>query len=256
MSDDDKLEPPKAVDDIVLKKAREAIHAQPHTDRTQQQPARAARWATPVALAATILLCLSIVLNVSLNTNRPTANRPRMTAASADKAPLPPPPPPADRLERKETGAPAQARSSASEDERREDRTPALTADSMSARAISNAPVSKPEAPQVERGAQAEAPPVAGAVPADALKRQAETAEPQQPVLAKRKAEAAVPHPRDPRVWLREIDALRAHGKTAQADAEMQRFRAAFPSYPVQPAAPPASRAQPAAAPASSEPPK
>jgi hypothetical protein len=80
MSDDeDKLEPPKALDAIVLKEAREAI-------RARQQVNRTPRWATPVALAATILLCLSIVLNVSLNTNRPAANPQRMAAATADKA--------------------------------------------------------------------------------------------------------------------------------------------------------------------------
>ena len=63
---DDKLEPPSALDETVMNKAREAIHL-------RQQPTRAARWATPVALAATILLCLSIALNVKLNTNRQTA---------------------------------------------------------------------------------------------------------------------------------------------------------------------------------------
>jgi hypothetical protein len=55
--------------------------------------------------------------------------------------------------------------------------------------------------------------------------------------LAKRKADKAAPHPQDPKVWLRQIDVLRAQGKTAQADAEMQRFRAAFPNYPAKPAA-------------------
>ena len=44
MSDDDKLEPPKALDAVVLKQAREAIHARERLNRTP-------RWATPVALA-------------------------------------------------------------------------------------------------------------------------------------------------------------------------------------------------------------
>jgi len=94
MSDDDKLEPPKALDAIVLKKAREAI-------RARERVSRPARWATPVALAATILLCLSIVLNVSLNTNRPAASLQRMTAATADK-PSPTPAGPASEDERRE----------------------------------------------------------------------------------------------------------------------------------------------------------
>jgi hypothetical protein len=45
---------------------------------------RAPRWAVPIALAATVLLCLSVVINISLNTNRPSPNLERMTAARAD----------------------------------------------------------------------------------------------------------------------------------------------------------------------------
>ncbi len=52
-------------------------------------------------------------------------------------------------------------------------------------------------------------------------------------------------HPADPKAWLRQIDALRAGGKIELADAEMGRFRAAFPGYAAKPASP-----------ASSEPPK
>ena len=50
-----KLEPPTELDERVINEARTAIHA-------QRQPVRSSRWARPVALAATILLCLSIVL--------------------------------------------------------------------------------------------------------------------------------------------------------------------------------------------------
>lgn len=71
---DNNLEPPAALDEAVLKQAREAIKA-------RQQPQRAPRWAVPVALAATILLCLSVVMNVSLNTNRPTAAQLQRMAA-------------------------------------------------------------------------------------------------------------------------------------------------------------------------------
>jgi hypothetical protein len=83
---DDRLEPPAALDEIVLRRAREAIEAQ-GAPAAKQQMARAPRWAMPVALAATILLCLSVVLNISLNTNRPSANLQRMTAARANVNP-------------------------------------------------------------------------------------------------------------------------------------------------------------------------
>jgi len=219
MSDADKLEPPKAVDDSVLKKAREAIHAQQHTDLTQLQPARAARWATPVALAATLMLCLSIVLNVSLNANRPTENVRQMTAARSDKAP-----------------APAASTPAAS--------TPAAPAPSPPVSL--QLPSSSPPAP-VASEVPAEAQSIEGGIQAKARERQlAQRTERPQPQLASRKTEAPVPNSRDPQAWLREIEALRAQGKTAQADAEMQRFRAAFPHYPAQSAAPaqPADRAK------------
>lgn len=37
----------------------------------------------------------------------------------------------------------------------------------------------------------------------------------------------------DPKVWRREIERLRATGKTAEADRELAEFRKAFPSEPV-----------------------
>jgi hypothetical protein len=45
---------------------------------------RPPRWAVPIALAATILLCLSVVINISLNTNHRSPNGERMAAARAD----------------------------------------------------------------------------------------------------------------------------------------------------------------------------
>jgi hypothetical protein len=83
---DDRLEPPAALDEIVLQRAQEAIKAQAGSDATQQT-VRAPRWAMPVALAATVLLCLSVVLNISLNTNRPTPNLQRLAAARANVNP-------------------------------------------------------------------------------------------------------------------------------------------------------------------------
>src|ERR1700760_4432549 len=61
---DDKIEPPAALDQLVLSQARDAI-------RPPAAPQRPPRWAVPMALAAIVLLCLSIAINISLNTNRP-----------------------------------------------------------------------------------------------------------------------------------------------------------------------------------------
>ena len=79
---DDPLEPPAALDYRVLNQAREAIQPGAKKSTLQRPP----RWAVPVALAATLLLCLSIVMNISLNTNRRSPNIERMTAARADES--------------------------------------------------------------------------------------------------------------------------------------------------------------------------
>src|SRR5207244_157603 len=80
---DDALEPSRALDQIVLQQARVAIQG-------GSQSPRAARWATPVALAATILLCLSIVLNVTLNTNRPARSPEALDKPAPSSAPSAP----------------------------------------------------------------------------------------------------------------------------------------------------------------------
>ena len=58
---DDQVEPPDAVDRLVLRQARDAIKP--------QQPERVYRgpgWAAPMAVAATLLVCLSLALHVVL----------------------------------------------------------------------------------------------------------------------------------------------------------------------------------------------
>lgn len=171
MRADEQLEPSVALDARVLKTAREAVPA-------QKQPHKAARWALPVALAATILLCLSVVLNVSLNRDRPTAG-----------------------------GA-----------ERRE----IVNGDIPSGEVI--LPETKLAGPRVSPPP----PPVVAEVAADKAASFAA------------RAGVAPPHPSDPKTWLLQIDALRAAGKTAQAEAELRRFQAVFPSYAAKPV-PPAS---------------
>jgi hypothetical protein len=222
MSDDDKVEPPKALDAIVLQKAREAI-------RATQRLNRAPRWATPVALAATILLCLSIVLNVSLNTNRPAPNLRQMTAATADTT----------------SPAPANPASPASEGERREK---AAAGTSSHEAILPEAKIVESRAPrppvEAEAAAPSPSPPQrANASAADkaevlASRTHAAAQAPSEAPPAANAAAAAPPHPQDPKAWLQHIAALRAEGKTAQADAEMQRFRATFPDYPAKPSPP------------------
>jgi hypothetical protein len=274
MSDDDKLEPPKALDALVLKRAREAV-------REQRQSNRAPRWAKPVALAATILLCLSVVLNISLHTKRPTADPRRQTAATEDKAPAAAPGPAAieggpreevasgtasreailpeakiaePRVVRPPVLAETRAPAPADSPRGKRDDAPAQGAHQAApapGSAADNAArlADRADAPAKAPSETSQATDSVAAAPATPTSDgAAELQEHHEPALAKRQtgqaagaATAAAPPPRDPKTWLRQIDALRAEGKTAQADAEMQRFRAIFPAYPAKPGLPTSS---------------
>jgi hypothetical protein len=194
---EEKLEPPHDLDDIVLRKARQAIQA------PQQLPLyRAPRWALPVTLAATILLCFSIWLNVSTNLHRQSAVSSRPAQGAAAQAP------PSRASNAKPAGPPPPAEV-----------------------ILPEAEVAVPHSPPKSAYARR-------APPADA--------QAQSPPAALSMRKTATPPPsRDPEAWLKRIDALRAAGETARADAELSRFRAAFPAYPL-----------PAALPAPAEPPK
>jgi hypothetical protein len=294
---DDRLEPPAALDALVLRKAREAIRAQPAPDQ-----GRAPRWAVPVALAATIMLCLSVVMNISLNTNRPAANLQRATAARADGSntagdrresapgagpgdipshevilpgakvagsPAPHPPMVAEQAAASASAPPAPAPPApapAAPAAGRTQKPPSVYADSQLSQATTDERrvASRSAADKAATFAKRADVPLAGAASesASASAGNRVAAEPgastagaprddaartSQPTTAGAPQSNAVVgrHPTDPTDWLQQIAALRAAGKITLADAEMRRFRAAFPGY--------ASKPTP---PASSEPPK
>jgi len=318
---DDQLEPPAALDHRVLNQAREAIQPGATTvagspgrntagvggaggntmspGATKSPLQRPPRWAVPVALAATILLCLSVVMNISLNSNRRSPNIERMTAARADvkasalanataesdaAAGVSARSPARDAFatnngERRESisgdipshevvlprakvaGAPAphapvvaeaSPAASADAEERKSERSLADTASRASgamASANSVAPVqpAEPGGPASVTGGAVPARSSSAADKAVLMAKDAGVAAPQYTpapeqeraaASARKAAKAVAPHPADPKIWLQQIDALRAAGKADQADAEMQRFKAAFPSYGT-PSAPP-----------------
>jgi hypothetical protein len=216
LASDEQLKPPAALDAIVLRKAREAIEAQAAPDQMKRQPQRPPRWAVPVALAATIMLCLSVVMNISLNTSRPAATLEHETAARADG------------------DSDGELRKSVSGD------IPSHEVILPEAK-VAGSPA--PHAPVVAEQAE-RAPPAA-----DEGRVAGRSATEKTTMFAKR-ADASVPgaapsaagasqsaaggrHPSDPNEWLQQIEALRAAGKIELADAEMRRFQAAFPGYAV-----------------------
>jgi hypothetical protein len=283
---DDKPEPPAALDQRVLNQAREAI--QPGATKSPLQ--RPPRWAVPVALAATILLCLSVVMNISLNTNRRSPNIERMTAARADvkASALSNATAESDAAAGVSARAPARDAFAANNGERRESISGDIPSHEVVLPRAKVAGAPAPHAPVVAEAAAPASPGGASGALADSKRSAAMAsansvapvppAEPGGPanatgeansssaadkavVMAKnagvaapqytpapeqeraaasaRKAAAAVaPHPADPKVWLQQIDALRAAGKADQADSEMRRFKAVFPDYGTPSAAP------------------
>jgi hypothetical protein len=211
---DEGPEPPAELDRVVLRKAREAIGGRESSGAVAPASPRAPRWAVPVAVAATVLLCLSVVLNISLNTKRSDGvNEARrlernMSGVAAPEVILP---------ESKIVGASAI-------------RPPIVVQ-------------RKEEAP---RGAGDASPGSAGS--ADAAQSALAAAAPTAPAAPAREevpvADATPPHPADPESWLRQIETLRAAGKKDLAEVEMRRFRALFPDYAAK-AAPPVSSESP-----------
>jgi len=66
--EEDVLEPPHEVDRIVLRQAREAIES-----RNDQREIRGMAWGAPLALAASLLVAFTIILNVGMTKKEPVA---------------------------------------------------------------------------------------------------------------------------------------------------------------------------------------
>ena len=247
------LEPSRDLDDIVLSQARQAIQSGPPL-RVYRSP----RWALPVALAATLLLSMSIVLNVSLNARRQsqalqevpqakagTGAKTDVVASSVAAPAAPPaataPTPPAEVAETAVDAArsapPAPALEVPAAPAAREAMREAKVAAATGSRDLASGSLS---APASETGAAAR--------------------EPGMQSLNSFAAAAGLDQ--DPKAWLQWITALRSQGRTAEADAQLRRFRAAYPDFAVPPAAAgvaspepgPSAAAAPAAPPAPARP--
>ena len=217
-SERDELEPPRDLDRIVLAKAREAI------EMPRQLPLYAgARWALPVALAATLVLSFAIIVHMGAlpRAARPSAPQTSPLRVTAKRQPV-------DAMQ----PAPA-AR----------DRANAVSADESGAQPLSALAKS-------ERRAKAQAPAIAQAQTAPTAVTAPDALPPRTPGSAPN----AVPEPgavitgerkedstaagntaqtADPAAWLKRIEQLRAQGKLADAERELQAFRKAWPHYPL-----------------------
>ena len=256
LADFDHAEPSLELDRLVLNRAREAIDvpAPPPMFRTL-------RWAMPVGLAATILIAFTVVLNVDhrqhtvekqvaaakapppaaqLTANRatgalhPSAVVVRPTEVASDR-------PTSDALSK--SAAPAQpATAPALQAERREKKSqaPPLFASSRGGGYLRISPAPAPATAEAETdsGASKEEQPRADSLSDESLLASSSAIATVSGSAAAGPPPAAPPAPAVPAYqasadsWLREINRLRAAGKTAEANRELTAFRQAYPGHP------------------------
>lgn len=259
------VEVPAELDRLVLRQAQEAVRAAPAKSRTWM------RWSGPLALAASAVLVVSIVIEtgmqdeVTLTAEKSTAPAaPRMEAKRRQSAPAE-----QDAAENSAVG------SAASEAQIRPQSAPpppsAPTPDVASDRAVpyvsppevhfempapASAPAEQLSSAQMKMQEESAQPPAeeselalpkvvrerrdAGAPPPVAAPSAAPRAEADLAetvvtgnAAASRPVSAMFPQYSDPERWLQDIRQLRKQNKPAEADREWRRFREAFPDHPV-----------------------
>jgi hypothetical protein len=188
-SPDDMFEPPAELDRLVLRQAREAIETE-RPVRVFRNP----RWATPMALAATLVLAFTVLFYAGLPQKR--APVPEVSVHNiAEDIPM--------------QTSPAVAANNQLAKETPDDSVVVDLKPSMTARR--------------ESAAGAAPSPAASSMVARAATQEA-TREPEVPAAA----DASVQVPawrRDAKTWLAEIEKLRNAGDIARADAELAEYK-------------------------------
>jgi len=221
-SPDDMFEPPAELDRVVLRQAREAIES--------ERPLKVfhgPRWAAPLALAATLLLAVTIILQTGMPPK--PAPVPEVTVQNIS-----------ERVEMSDAAAPMAAAPSPANNRARED---AAAGD-----ANSNT-VTVDLAPPVM--AKRDSANTTGLVSNEEAERHAAPPPPTAPMVARRPSESTAGAPvimatpsasteipnwrRDPIAWKAEIERLRNAGDTARADAELAEFNRQHRAYAVGP---------------------
>lgn len=216
----DSLEPPPDIDRAVLARARAAIHAEPPTSVY-----RGTRWALPVAIAATVVLAFTIVLNVGLPTGGGSTVQPASEVSVQNAARAVP----AESAEVAEaapasSAAPQQTAPAGSSRERRDfappppplaaDRSQAIEAPTeQNGTSERNYTARESELMATAETSAGDIAPAAKAAPADA-------------------GQAAPSPPLSADAWWDRIERLRANGQFRVAARELENFRAAYPDDP------------------------
>lgn len=259
---DDPLEPPAELDRLILSRARAAISAEP-----PQRVFRAPRWGMPVALAATLMLAVTVVMQVG---SQKPASAPAVAVQNISRelpGPAAAPPPPAPSM-----AAAAQARSAdesatagpivvdisspAADKQELARSTPARRTRAAEAYANTAQPAPAPPATFASEEEAARYEPAqeavvskratagaAGASPVGVVESGEQavvssTGELRTDSVAAPAAKAAADAPafrKDAKTWLAEIERLRAAGDVVRADAELEEYKRQHRAYAVSP---------------------
>lgn len=225
---EDPLEPPEELDRIVLRRAREAIQ-EGHPARVFRGP----RWAAPLAVAATLLLAFTVILQVGMPAKKapvpevtvqtisqrlddaPAARIPATNNSVPESVVQP-------QLQRPKADAPDGAivvdLGGQQQPARSERSAPGLVSEAEADR-YAHAPPAAPAA-GVDAGDVAFGPTVVSVAPP-----------PTEAQRAMAKASSGPVFRRDSKSWLAEIDRLRAEGKSSQADAEFAEYKRQHRAY-------------------------
>jgi hypothetical protein len=199
-AEQDLLEPPDNVDRIVLRQAREAIQPSP-----QLQEIRSPGWGMPLALAATLLVAFSVVLNVAMPKKTSVSDANLQQVAERRDDPVP--------RTAQTTQAPAEGVASA----------PAPPPPPMLAASSPDSP-----APAMHAGARERASASTSTV---SLTQPAAS----EAGRATAKVSSTPAWRRDSQSWLAEINRLRAEGNTTAADVEMAEYKRQHRAYATSP---------------------
>jgi hypothetical protein len=247
------LEPPSHLDKEVLAQAERAVHSQ-----TLQKSRRWKKWSVPVALAASTLIAVSIVLESGMQHEvtsvAPVATPMKAEGDASQTA--------AANAARETDEAAGQAKRSEESSERvvHVETTISARAPAMESPAFAPDPVLAADAERAARAPlpveeerrakenfdaqgqamlESRAPEPAGqyaisspapeAAPPAAMRGEHRMAAPSAAVSDQAKLQLT----RDPERWLRDIRELRTAGETEEADRQWKEFEAAFPDYAV-----------------------
>lgn len=206
---DDMFEPPAELDRVVLRQAREAIES--------ERPLKVfhgPRWAAPVALAATMLLAVTILFQASTPSQQ--APVPEVTVQNI-----------AERVEVADAAAPmAPAPAAATNNHGRADAAAGAASDTVMVD-LANPMVAAAKRASGDAAERSAAPPPTAPM---VVGRPSESVSMSSPLVA------GVPAWRqDPKTWKAEIERLRGAGDDAAADAELAEFNRQQRAYAVGP---------------------